>query len=684
MSDVRARALGAAGDEQKQPLVGLVEWFHYQNYDQVEQTLAHLAALGINELRTGISWADAHRPEGMRWLRWLLDRLTEEVNVLPCFVYTPPSRGLEPKTSSPPRALSEYGEWVCWIIEQLGDNFEWVELWNEPNNLSEWDWTLDPGWEMFAKMIRRTAKWVQALDKRVLLGGMSPIDPAWLARMGRRGVLEHMDAVGIHGFPGVWEADWIGWEENVRAVRQVLAEHESEAAVWITETGYSTWRHDQAAQVQAFLDVLEGAREANVERVYWYALRDLAPHLPTIDGFHLDEREYHFGLVDADDNPKLLYRLLTSGGIPAAREMTSYSAPVHIARSIEEPILITGGAGFVGTNLAHRLLEAGETVLVYDILARAGVEKNLRWLREQHGERLQVALADVRDRYALQDAVDRARQIYHLAGQVAVTTSVEQPERDFEVNLRGTINLLEALRRRQDPPPLLFTSTNKVYGDLEGVTLEEEKVRYEPTAPGIRAHGIDESQRLSFHSPYGCSKGAADQYILDYARIYDLPATVFRMSCIYGPHQFGTEDQGWLAHFLIATLEGQPLTIFGDGKQVRDVLFVADLVDAMLLAMEQIGAVSGRAFNIGGGPDKSISLLQCLELITEIHGEAPQFSFAEWRPGDQRYYVSDTRRFQEATGWEPATDVRTGLTRLYEWLRAVRNLDALHLLERGR
>jgi CDP-paratose 2-epimerase len=334
-----------------------------------------------------------------------------------------------------------------------------------------------------------------------------------------------------------------------------------------------------------------------------------------------------------------------------------------------EPVaLITGGAGFVGSNLAHRLLADGRRVLVFDNLSRPGVRNNLRWLQEQYPERLELEVADVRDAGAVARAVARASEIYHLAAQVAVTTSIDSPMQDFEINVRGTLNVLEAARRMSPAPALIFTSTNKVYGALPDIALQKKGERYVPVSARVREHGIGEARSLDFHSPYGCSKGAADQYVLDYARSYGLPAVVFRMSCIYGPHQFGNEDQGWVAHFLIRARERVPLTIFGDGCQVRDVLYVGDLVEAFLLARNNIAQLSGRPFNIGGGARNTLSLLELVRLITERFGLQARTSFAPWRGGDQRYYVTDTTRFTTATGWKPHTSPQEGVERLNNWL----------------
>src|SRR5215213_1938004 len=334
----------------------------------------------------------------------------------------------------------------------------------------------------------------------------------------------------------------------------------------------------------------------------------------------------------------------------------------------ERRVLITGGSGFIGTNLAHRLLSAGHPVLLFDNLARPGVEQNLRWLRDTHGTQVDIAVSDVRDADALRRAVVGVSQVFHFAAQVAVTTSLTDPIEDFDVNARGTVNLLEAIRAQSSPPPLVFTSTNKVYGALEDVGLRRQNLRYEPTDLSLRRTGVSENRPLDFHSPYGCSKGAADQYVLDYARTYGIPAIVFRMSCIYGPHQFGTEDQGWVAHFLIRAMEGRPIILYGDGRQVRDILCVDDLVDAFLLAQQHMSTDSGHAFNIGGGPGNTVSLLELLQMMGELLGEKPKTEFDSWRPGDQRYYVSDTGKFQRMTGWEPRISVQDGLERLTRWL----------------
>lgn len=330
--------------------------------------------------------------------------------------------------------------------------------------------------------------------------------------------------------------------------------------------------------------------------------------------------------------------------------------------------VITGGAGFVGTNLADRLLRSGHEVRILDNLSRDGVEQNVRFLLDEHGKRVDFVEADVRDLDAVTAALAGARQVFHLAGQVAVTRSLDDPTHDFAVNGGGTLNVLEAARAMPEPPGVLFASTNKVYGNLAHVELERTADRYRPVDADLAALGVDEDMPLDFHSPYGCSKGAADQYVLDYARSFGVPAVVFRMSCTYGPHQHGTEDQGWVAHFVLQALRNRPITIYGDGRQVRDVLFVDDLVDAMLCACDNLRDLSGSAFNIGGGPVNAVSLLELIEHIEALEDRTLDVRFEPWRTGDQRWYVSRHDAFAARTGWSPEVDVSRGVARLHAWL----------------
>lgn len=339
---------------------------------------------------------------------------------------------------------------------------------------------------------------------------------------------------------------------------------------------------------------------------------------------------------------------------------------VSLVRSASRrPVLITGGAGFIGTNLAHRLLRAGRPIRIYDNLSRPGAEQNLRWLRSVHGSLVQICHGDVRSTADLRRALAEIGTVFHLAAQVAVTTSLNDPRDDFAVNAAGTLNLLELIRETGRRITLVFTSTNKVYGALDDLPLVASVTRYHP-ATDLR--GVDETRSLNFYSPYGCSKGTADQYVLDYARGYGVDAAVFRMSCIYGPHQHGTEDQGWVAHFLIRAQQDLPITIYGDGRQVRDLLYVDDLIDAFLLAEDHLPEIAGEAFNIGGGPANAISLCELVERIAILNGSTPALAYGAWRLRDQRWYVSNTGKFEGVTGWHPKTSVEEGLRQLHHWI----------------
>jgi CDP-paratose 2-epimerase len=331
--------------------------------------------------------------------------------------------------------------------------------------------------------------------------------------------------------------------------------------------------------------------------------------------------------------------------------------------------LVTGGAGFIGSNLADRLATEGHEVVIYDGLLRAGVERNLAWLQQRHGESIMPIIADIRDESKVAAALPGCDVVFHLAGQVAVTTSLQTPIEDFETNLLATVSLLDLLRRSGGRTPLIFASTNKVYGNLTDIPMEKTGECWRPRDTHLAETGVDEMRKLDFHTPYGCSKGAADQYVLDYARSFGVPTCVLRMSCIYGPRQMGTEDQGWVAHFLIRALKGEVLSIYGDGCQVRDILDVDDAVDAYMSAWENIERVSGRAFNLGGGPSNAISLRQLITHIETLTGRGIDLDFSDWRAGDQHYFVSDTSAIRSQLGLNTPRDWRQGVARLAEWLQ---------------
>ncbi|MCW6507178.1 SDR family NAD(P)-dependent oxidoreductase [Lichenifustis flavocetrariae] len=336
--------------------------------------------------------------------------------------------------------------------------------------------------------------------------------------------------------------------------------------------------------------------------------------------------------------------------------------------------LVTGGAGFIGSNLADRLARDGHTVTVFDSLQRPGSERNLDWLLSRHPDRIRPVRADVRDHKALEAAAAEVDVVFHFAAQVAVTTSLVEPLDDFAINVAATVHLLDALRRRAEPPPLIFASTNKVYGDLGNVALVQTNDSYLPDTLSLRRDGIGEDRPLDFHTPYGCSKGAADQYVLDYARSFGVPTAVLRMSCIYGQRQMGTEDQGWVAHFAIRALEGQPISIFGDGCQVRDVLDVSDAVAAYVGVWRNIDRLRGGAFNLGGGPANAVSLRQLLRYLESLLQRPLRVDYSDWRAGDQKYYVSDTRALINVLDMAPFVSWTDGVARLVRWLAAERGL----------
>lgn len=642
---------------------GILEWFRPGEYQEVKDAVLSLKSLGVTHLRTGISWADWHAEGTQEWYDWLIPTLSKEVELLPCFLYTPPSIGEVAKTSAPPKDPKAYSDFIDQMITRYGEHFEWVELWNEPNNKVEYDFTLDYSWDKFSTMIRMAAYWAKQRGKKTLLGGMSPIDPNWLRMMIEKGTLENIDAIGIHGFPDVFDQQWKGWDLNIEAVQEVLSSFGLKCEIWITEVGFSTWQNDEVKQYEE----LKKALKADVSRLYWYSLNDLNPKNATVGGFHLDEREYYFGLKNVNGSKKLLFKLLEKGGLEHIFEHNYIQKQYNVGNS-KKYSLITGGAGFIGTNLAKRLLEEGKSVMIYDNLFREGVEENLQWLAEKYPDKLLIQIADINENWLLKKSVNQASEVYHFCAQVAVTSAVTDPQHDFDINLKGTFSLLEAIRQSEHQPPLIFTSTNKVYGNLQEVKMQEDQTRFIPANQDIRNSGINEEAPLEFHSPYGCSKGAADQYILDYARTYSLKAVVFRMSCIYGPHQFGTEDQGWVAHFMISALKNKPVTIYGNGKQVRDILFVEDLIDAFLLAHEKMDQITGEMFNIGGGPENTVSLLEILQIIESKTGKELETSFEDWRTGDQLYYVSNTSKFSQITGWKPRYQVDKGLKALLVWL----------------
>jgi CDP-paratose 2-epimerase len=338
---------------------------------------------------------------------------------------------------------------------------------------------------------------------------------------------------------------------------------------------------------------------------------------------------------------------------PSERVSKTTSRP-PIPAEPERRVLITGGAGFLGVNAAVHLVKDGWYVTLLDNLSRPGTERNLKWVLTRYPNRIAFIKEDVRNGNALADHVRNQDAVIHLAGQVAVTTSLIDPNTDFDVNARGTLNMLEAVRLNNHDAPFVFASTNKVYGKLD-----------HNNGPCTEAQPID------FHSPYGCSKGSADQYVRDYARCFGMNTVVLRQSCIYGSHQYGTEDQGWVAHFVHSILKDRPLTIYGDGTQVRDLLDARDLSALYALAIDKIGITRGEIYNVGGGPENQRNLMEVIDQIGELTGRRPRYSFADWREGDQKYYVSDVSKAHRDLGWEPRVAFNSGLRDLISWAESV-------------
>ncbi len=335
---------------------------------------------------------------------------------------------------------------------------------------------------------------------------------------------------------------------------------------------------------------------------------------------------------------------------------------------MKKTVLITGGAGFIGINTAAYYIRKKYNVILLDNLSRKGVEKNIKWLTKTHKNNFKLVKYDLKDTSRkLENIVSKADIIFHLAGQVAVTTSVLDPMADFRANAVGTMNMLEAARKSKKNPIFIFSSTNKVYGDLENIKIQEEKTRYSfKNLP----KGINEMQGLDFHSPYGCSKGASDQYVRDYSRIYGMRTVVFRQSCIYGPHQYGFEDQGWVAWFMIAVHLNKEITIYGNGKQVRDLLYVGDLIEAYDLAIQNIKTTSGRVYNLGGGLKNSISVwLEFGPILQKLFRKDITIKKDNPRPGDQFIFIADTSRAKKDFGWVPKTNLPAGLKKLFTWIQ---------------
>jgi CDP-paratose 2-epimerase len=696
------------------PTLGVAAHFEPGVRACVEAGTKALVALGLHHIRVEVPWADWCDAGTKEWHQWLMGALSQQFTVLPALSYLPPSSERAGAPLIPPENPTAFADFLDELVAHLAGEFEWIELPCAPARPDLWDWRLDPRGRIFSQIVASAANRGRQRSLKTVLGGLQAGDLGWLSLLCENGVVDFADAIGLQDDPAA-PADGQYWAQAVREGRHILKEHCREVPLWLNGAGCSTDNYDEFAQCETLVSLLN----TDVERVYWSGLQD--SDRPLLHQTGSRESRRCPGLLRRDGSPKLLFRLWHSQGVEGVRQFVEWTHASRRPRTEDRrqrtedrgqnpegkkvgteegrsvfsssnppasfpsasdspttdyrlptaglrPVLITGGAGFIGSNLAERLLQAGRPVMILDNLSRAGVEHNIRYLCDTYSDLLEVYVGDVRNKALVETLVARAESIFHLAAQVAVTTSLTDPEGDFESNLQGTLNVLEAARKQEPLPVLLFTSTSKVYGNLADIELIPVGKRHVPRDHGTRTCGIDESRPLSFHSPYGCSKGAADQYVLDYARMYGLPGVVFRMSCIYGRRQLGTEDQGWVAHFALQMLRDGTLTIYGDGRQVRDILYIDDLLDALLLAMKHIAKVAGQPFNIGGGPDNAVSLLEVIRQLAELSGVEPQIRYGPRRRGDQPYYVSDTRRFTKATGWTPQVSAVRGVPRLYHWI----------------
>ncbi len=661
----------AKASEPRASALGLTEYFRPGEQARVRRALDDMAALGVTRLRTALSWAQWHAPGGPQWYDWLLPRLAARVEVLPMVHYTPPSLGVAPKSSAPPRRPRDYADFIDTVITRYGRYFDYLELWNEPNNVNDWDYLHDPDWAIFCDMVGAAAYWAQKRGKKTVLPGTCPTDSAWIDLMGRRGVLACIDVVGLHAFPGTWDFDGRSWDQILVEVRAVLERHGLSRDIWITETGYSTWRHDDINQARRLLAALDALGQG-VGRVYWYSLHDLSPELPSQEGFHEDERHYHTGLCRHDGAQKLLFRLLAQGGpaqvehacglcrpwaeptppapplLLSARPARS-DIPIAAAAPGSGPALVLGAGGSLGAALARRLLAQGRCVAGLDNLSRPDSEARLQALAQDFGQHFYPHLADVRDRYALRRALAGVDTVFALVGVDHLPRPAD-PARDCDTLIRGSLLLLEELRGLARPPLLIYASTFRVYQSLPREALVREPTRFAPRDPNLRAHGIPESHPLDLSSLTACHHAAAEGYVLTYAKAHGLAAAVLRLGRVLTP--------GETPGLHPATLDGAGPEA---GRVVRDYLALPDCLKAFRAAEALGRSLAGRALNVGGGPANAASLLELAAMAAMPRPDALQFDPADPAalPGPA-YYVSDHRLFTRLTGWRPHPTLAQG------------------------
>ncbi|MGR6036326.1 MAG: NAD-dependent epimerase/dehydratase family protein [Candidatus Nitrosoglobus sp.] len=624
----------------KRARCGISEWLVAGEYQQAGQLFDDACTVGLKDIRLAVTLDQWNSAKERAWYQWLVANAAERFEVVIALHRLPPylSYQLSPAWVHESSVYQQFFKEVC---EEMGNKVQWLEL-ADPLGVPAWPDVSPKSIELLSNLGLESAP-------NTCLGGLS-LDVQWLALAHRQGLFAGAGVQAL-SFRQFSRADWA---DELSKVAEILSAKQALECWLVPDQLFSKIK----GHIGLLLEEWGILLNSPAKRVYLNLI--LAP----TEGQSQQGR----GLRTADGRPALLGRLLQRGGVSKVQEVSAWARRSVRSRSRGRELII-GGAGFIGCNVAARLATMGHQVVVFDNLTRPGTERNLEWLCQRFPDRIEVLLADVRDRDAVRHAVQQASRIFHFAAQVAVTTSLKQPLFDHEVNTLGTLHILEEMRRQRHPPSMVFTSTNKVYGGLEDVELQATPLGYAPVDAALRTGGIDELRPLKFCSPYGCSKGAAEQYVLDYARTFGLSATVLRMSCIYGPHQFGNEDQGWVAHFIYQVITGAPITFYGDGLQVRDVLYIDDLVEAILAAINHLPATAGEAFNIGGGPQNVLSLRGLTKQLAILHHSVPVVEMKDWRSSDQRYYVSDTSKFYQATGWRSSVGYQEGIRRLYEWMR---------------
>lgn len=636
---------------------GFSERFFVGEYERADRIVSAIRQGGFTSLRVDVSARDYYARGGTEWYEWLFRRIASELELLPCLEFS--STGAD----SPSRGVRVYADFVDTVLSHHGKHFDYVELSSPPPPTGG-----DGVRDLWLRSTESLTAILQATRGgwNVVLGtvapGLSPSSGAsphpesyWIHALCERGLLDQVSAVSLQGLhqPKAWNR----FQQLARSLQAVLDAHGARAALWLTEGGYPSSARDETLQVRhlaAFLNV-------PAERHYWRSWEDR----PAAEAPLPDQR---LGVVRADGRPKLVARLLQQD--TATRNACLTVEPIAVRAAALPPVVILGGAGFIGTNLAKSFLEDGEQVIVVDNLSRPGVEHNLRWLKSRYGDRLQAKLTDIREEPGLGEILRGARAVVHLAAQVAVSASLFDPLEEFEVNAYGTLRVLEALRHNGGHVPLLFASTSQVYGDLADIELQATPDGYLPVDPALRERGIDERRPLDPRTPYGCSKGVADQYVLDYARTFGLPLAVVRMSSVYGPRQFGTEEHDGLAYVVLRALRREPVVLESEGQKVRDLLHVDDAVRAYRLLLDCIQETRGRAFNLGGGPDNAVCLKRLLTEIESLTGEKIEVTRSDASPRDALYFVADVHRLERAVGWQPEIDWRAGLRDLWAWLES--------------